>query len=346
MSDSLGLLSIFGLILLNACFVAVEFALVSVRWTRVEDLVAQNVLGAKAVQWATEHMDDTIAATQLGITLCSLGVGWLGEPALAHMLTPWFAGLPLPWSEVALHAVSIGISFLVITYFHVVLGELAPKAVALQRAENVALILTPPLLAFSRVFRPLSALMRRSGGLVVKLLRVPEASAEQSVHSSEEIDRLVEEGQEAGVIPPQEANLVRNVFEMTDKTVREVMVPRENVVTLSIASTEDEILETSRETAHTRMPVWENDPDNIVGIVNTKDLFHIFSLRGLVILMDAMYPPLFVDPDQPVGRILARLRREKRHMAVVRDSDGHFLGIVTLEDILEEIVGEIEDEHD
>ena len=148
------------------------------------------------------------------------------------------------------------------------------------------------------------------------------------------------------MIPPDQASYVRNVFELSDKTVRDIMVPRDKVVAIPLSASEDQVLETARDSAHTRMPVWDEDPDKIVGIVNTKDLFHLFSLKGLVILMDAMYPPLFVDPDQPVARLLQTFRRVKRPMAVVRDRAGRFLGIVTLEDILEEIVGEIEDEHD
>jgi CBS domain containing-hemolysin-like protein len=162
----------------------------------------------------------------------------------------------------------------------------------------------------------------------------------------EELDMLVEETEEAGVIPPDQASYLRKVFELSDKTVRDIMVPREKVVVLPLSASEEQVLETARDTAHTRMPVWDEDPDHIVGIVNTKDLFHLFSLKGLVILMDAMYPPLFVDPDQPVARLLQTFRRVRRPMAVVRDREGRFLGIVTLEDILEEIVGEIEDEHD
>jgi CBS domain containing-hemolysin-like protein len=291
-------------------------------------------------------MNDVIAAIQLGITLCSLGVGWLGEPAVAHLMMHALSHVPLPWSVAVAHGTAVFIAFMAITYLHVVLGELAPKAIALQGAESVALFFAAPLLAFERVFRPLSVVMRISGGAIVRVLRIPEPTAEQSVHSSEEIDRLVEEGEEAGVIPTEEAKFVRNVFELSDKVVADVMIPREKVVTVSITATEEDILETSRETAHTRMPVWEESPDNIVGIVNTKDLFHIFTLRGLVILMDAMYPALFITPEQPVARLLALFRREKRQMAVVRSTEGRFLGIVTLEDILEEIVGEIEDEHD
>ena len=346
MNDIGTLTAILLMVILNGCFVAAEFSLITVRWTRVEELVEQNVLGAKAVQKAIEHLNETIAATQLGITLCSLGVGWLGEPVLVHVVHPWLHALPLPWGMVVEHGVAIAIAFLVITYFHVVLGELAPKAIALQHAETVALVFATPLLAFDRVFRPLSTLMRRSGGLVVKLLQVPEPPPEQNVHSAEEIDRLVEEGEEAGVIPTDEAAYVRNVFELSDKKVADIMIPREKVTMLSIVATEDDILDIARETAHTRMPVYDGDPDQIVGVVNTKDLFHIFSLRGLVILMDAMYPATFVVPDMPVARLLARFRRERRQMAVVQDAAGRFLGIVTLEDILEEIVGEIEDEHD
>jgi CBS domain containing-hemolysin-like protein len=333
-------------VLTNAAFVAIEFALVTVRWTRIEQLVEENVLGAKFVQRAIENLNDSLAATQLGITLSSLALGWIGEPAVAHALRPTFARLPFGWSAAVAHGVAIAFAFLCITYLQLVLGELVPRALAIRRAEGLALLFAGPLLAFRDLTRPLVVFIRGSSSLVVRMLRVPEAPAHTQVHSVEELDLLVEEGREAGVIPAEEAKYVRNVFELSDKTVLDVMVPRDKVVTLSLHASEDEILETARETAHTRMPVWEGEPDNVVGIVNTKDLFHVFSLRGLVILMDAMYPALFVAPDQPVARVLGRFRRERRQMAVVRAPNGAFLGIVTLEDILEEIVGEIEDEHD
>ncbi|HVP14918.1 MAG TPA: CBS domain-containing protein, partial [Terriglobales bacterium] len=168
----------------------------------------------------------------------------------------------------------------------------------------------------------------------------------QDIHSVQELRMLVEETAEAGMMPSDQAEYVRNVFRLSGKRVRDVMLPRERVVTLSLHASPEDVLETCRETAHTRMPVWEGNPDNIVGIVNTKNLFHLFSQYRTVLLEDAMYPPIIADPDQSVGRLLTVFRRERRPMAVVRDSAGHFLGIVTLEDILEEIVGEIEDEHD
>jgi|SRR6267378_230587 len=346
MLDTFGFLSVLLLVALNAFFVAAEYALVTVRWTRIEELSDRGNFAAAAVRWALDHKDDTIAATQLGVTLASLGLGWIGEPILARDLTPFLHSLPLPLSAFVAHGIAIALAFLAITYLHVVLGELAPKAVALRRAETVAMLFLPPLLAFARLTRPLIVVMRASGAFVVRLLRVPPPSAEQSVHSVEELDMLVEQTEEAGVIASDQASYVRNVFELSDKRVRDVMVQRADVVTVSIAASEEELLETARDTAHTRMPVWEGEPNHIVGIVNTKDLFHLFSLKGLVILMDAMYPPLFVDPEASVSRVLLRLRREKKAMAVVRDRLGQFLGIVTLEDILEQIVGEIEDEHD
>ena len=346
LGDIFRLVGVAILIGLNAYFVAAEFALVSVRWTRIEQLVEEGKFGALGVQQAVEKLQDAIAATQVGITFASLGLGWIGEPALAHLLQPLFRGVPPVLGTALDHLLAVGLAYLMLTYLHVVLGEQAPKALAIQRAEDVALFVAGPLLAFSRVFRPFIRLIGGSSNLIVRALRLPAQSKEQLVHSVDELTLLVEETEEAGAMASDQASYVRNVFELSDKRVRDVMVPREKVVTLSLSASEETILETARESAHTRMPVWEESPEHIVGIVNTKDLFHLFSLKGLVILMDAMYPAIFADPEMPVARLLQVLRREKRAMAVVRDGEGHFLGIATLEDILEEIVGEIEDEHD
>jgi CBS domain containing-hemolysin-like protein len=334
------------LVALNGYFVAAEFALVTVRWTRVEELVQKGRFGAKAVSEAIGNLSDAIAACQVGITFASLALGWIGEPALAHLIEPLFRALPPVWGVALSHAAAVALAYLLLTYLHVVLGEQAPKALALQRSEDVALLVSGPLLTFGRLCRPFIRFIGDSSNRAVRMLRLPPQPAEQVVHSVDELQRLVEETQEAGIIPEDQARYVRNVFRLSDKKARDVMVPRERVVTLSLGASEEEVLETARDTAHTRMPVWDESPDDIVGIVNTKDLFHLFSLKGLVILMDAMYPPLFVSPDLEVARLLRIFRRERRPMAVVRDANGAFLGIVTLEDILEEIVGEIEDEHD
>jgi magnesium and cobalt exporter, CNNM family len=344
--DLIGLVVVPLLVVMNAFFVAAEFSLVTVRWTRVEELVEEKKFGALAVRHAVENLVDSVAATQVGITFTSLALGWVGEPRIAHLIEPWFAGIPAPWTAVASNAAAIGIAFLAITSMHVVLGELVPKALALERAEDIALLTAGPLLAFARVFRPFIRVMRVFANGVVKALRLPPLGQRHLVHSVDELTMLLEETKAAGAITPDEASYARNVFELSEKTAGEIMVPREKVVMLSVLASEEEVLATARDTAHTRMPVWEDSQDNIVGIVNTKDLFHLFSLKGLVILMDAMYPALFVTPDVSLARLLLLFRREKRPMAVVRDRAGKFLGIVTLEDVLEEIVGEIEDEHD
>ncbi len=331
--DTSALIGLALLVALNAVFVAAEFAIVTVRWTRVDELVDKGVFGATAVKAAIEDINGTIAACQLGITFTSLGLGWIGEPAIAHLLVPLFARLPHPIDEVFVHGAAIALAFLVITYLHTVLGEQVPKAIALQRAEQIALLLGGPLLLFGRLFRPFIAFINVSSGFFVRVMRLPPARVEEQVHTLEELDMLVEESEEAGLMDTDQAAYVRNLFELSDKTVRDAMVPREKVVTLSLAASEAEVLETARETAHTRMPVWEHTPDNIVGIVNTKDLFHLFSLRGLVILMDAMYPALFVAPDLPVARLLADLpareapdgggARRRPSLPRHRDARGH-----------------------
>ena len=330
----------------NAFFVAIEFALVTVRWTRIEQLVEEGRPGARLVRDLVENLNDSLAATQLGITLASLALGWLGEPSVARAIAPFFTGLPGPLSAGFRHGIAVAVAFLFITYLHMVLGELMPRAIGIQHAERVAFLLGAPLLAFRKVTRPLVVFMRRSGDLAVQLFRVPEPHKSSQVHSPDEIDMLIEEGQQAGVIQPDEAKYARAVFELSDKKVADVMVPREKVVAISRHAKPDDILETARMSAHTRMPVWDGEPDNVVGIVNTKDLFHIFSLMNLVILEDAMYPALYIDQETTLGRALNLFRRERRQMAVVRSPQGKFLGIVTLEDIIEQIVGEIEDEHD
>jgi len=344
--DLLRLLGVVMCAALNGFFVAAEFSLVTVRWTRVEELVEQRKFGSQALRALHANLSRSLAGTQLGITFMSLLLGWLGEPSLAHLLEPLFHRLPAAWVPVVAHTGAVALAFLMISYMHIVLGELVPRALAIEHAETVALWTAGPLLAFNNLVGPFIAIFRVSGERIIRWLKVPAPPVHQQVHSVDELSMLVEETQEAGVIPADQAAYVKRVFELADKIVRDVMVPRDKVTTLALSASEEEILEVCRETAHTRMPVWEETPDNIVGVVNTKDLFSLFSLKGLVILMDAVYSAIFVSPETPVSRVLQTLRRAKRAMAVVRDSDGKFLGIITVEDILEEIVGEIEDEHD
>jgi CBS domain containing-hemolysin-like protein len=344
--DLAALIAIPALIALNGLFVAAEFALVSVRKTRVEELVGLGVSGARAVESAVNKLDRSIAATQLGITLTSIGLGFVGEPAMASLIEFWTYSLPPGWRGAVTHSAATLLALLLITYLHVVFGELIPKTIAIQTADRTALWLARPLIAFARLARPLILLINGSGKLILRCFGLKPASGEEMVHSVEELRLLIEDTEEAGILDADQAEFVQNVFELSDKRVAECLVPRDKMAALELSTPPDKVLEAIRSGAHTRMPVYEGELDNIVGIVNTKDLFFLFSLRGVVILQDALYPALFLKPEETMANALRLFRKARRPMALVHDGAGKILGLITLEDVLEEIVGDIEDEHD
>ena len=344
--DALGLLAVPVLICINGLFVATEFSLVSVRKTRIEELVRRGVKGARSVEAALAHLDRSIAATQLGITLASIALGWTGEPALAECVD-WVAGsLPGTWHKGAVHTAAVILAFVLITFMHVVFGELIPKALALEAPDRSALWLAKPLRVFARLTRPIILLMGGTSNAILGLLGCRPAHGEEAAHSLEELALLIEDTEEAGLLAPEQADYVQNVFRLSAKRVRDCMVPREKMAALEVSTPPDKVLEAVRLGAHTRMPVYERELDNIVGIVNTKDLFFLFSLHGVVILHDALYMPQFLKPEQNLGEALNLFRKAHRPMALVRDDNNKVLGLITLEDILEEIIGDIEDEHD
>ncbi|MFQ3592275.1 MAG: hemolysin family protein [Gemmataceae bacterium] len=336
-----------ALVVLNGLFVAAEFALVSVRKTRIEEMVAKGVRGATSVLTAIRQLDDAIAATQLGITIASIGLGVVAEPALAHLIEPILhSWVPDGWKLMTAHSVAWIIAFGAITYLHVVFGELIPKSVALQMPDRTALWLAAPLLVFSRLARPIIWAMNGTGNWLLKRAGFRGATGEAMVHTVEELILLIEDTEEAGILDEEQADLVENIFLLRDKRVGDCMVPRDKMMALELNTPPDKVLEAVRSGAHTRMPVYEGDPDNIVGVVNTKDLFFLFSLRGIVVLQDALYEPLYLRPTEKVSTALRLFRKAHRPMALVRDEEGKILGLITLEDVLEEIVGELQDEHD
>lgn len=342
----LGLLAIPALVALNGLFVAAEFSLVAVRRTRVEELVNRGVRGARAIDQAVRRLDRSLAATQLGITLSSIGIGWAGEPALARVLQPLFDSLPGIWVGVTTHTVASVIAFILIMFMHSVFGELVPRALALRQPDTTALLFAPPLVIFAKLTRPITLLMSGSANAIVRLLGFQPPHGEQMVHSVEELLLLIEDTEEAGILEPDQADIVENIFQISSKEVRDCMIPADKMAALELSTPPDKVLEAVRSGAHTRMPVYEGNVDNIVGIVNTKNLFHLFSLQGVVILHDALYPAVFLKPDNTVSEALRLFRKSHRPMALVRTDEGKILGLITLEDVLEEIVGDIEDEHD
>jgi putative hemolysin len=344
--DVAGLLIIPALVVLNGMFVAAEFALVSVRKTRIEELIKRGVKRARSVESAMNRLDRSIAATQLGITLASIGLGIVGEPALADLIEPLANFLPADWRGAATHSLATVLAYLLITYLHVVFGELIPKTLALETADRTALWLSGGLNLFARLSRPLILLMNGTASFILRRFGLRAASGEEMVHSVEELLLLIEDTEEAGILDPDQAAFVQNVFRLSNKRVRDCMVPRETMAALELSTPPDKVLEAVRSGAHTRMPVYEGEIDNIVGIVNTKDLFFLFSLKGVVILQDALYPALFLKAEESMANALRLFRRARRPMALVRDGQDKIVGLITLEDVLEEIVGDIEDEHD
>jgi len=342
---ALGLLAIPGLVALNAFFVAAEFALVAVRRTKVEEMLARNVRGAAAVLSAVDHLDRSIAATQVGITLSSIGLGMVAERSLAGALEDVFGGLPDPWAFLGKHSVAVGIAFMVVTFLHVVFGELFPKSIALLSPARVALWVAPPLRIFAFSARPIIWFMNGAGNFLVRSCGM-KTSHETNVHSVDELALLIEDTEEAGILDSDQANMVQNVFALSDKEISDCMVPREKMAVVEIKTPLTEVLEMIRTQGHTRMPVYDGDVDNIVGIVNSKDLFFLVGMSNFVVLEDALYPALFLKPDEDIGNAMRLFRKAKRHMALVRNEEGQILGLVTLEDILEEIIGDIEDEQD
>jgi len=341
-----GLIAIPILVGINGFFVAAEFALVSVRRTRVEELVNQGKAGAAALMAAVTDLDRSVAACQLGITVASLALGFVSEPAIHEALHPLFATLPGGDAGLLTRIVSISVTLGIITYLHVVFGEQMPKLAALQSSERISLLIAVPVNWFTRVTSPLITLMNGSSNWFLRRLGYKGSTDDGEVHTVEELRLLVEDSEEAGEIGAAEADMVMNVFALREKTVADSMVAWDKVIGLEVSSPPDKVLETARLGAHTRMPVYKGTPDNIVGIVNTKDLFFLFSTSGLVVLEDAMYPATFLDPGESIANAFKLFQKSHRPMAVVRDEAGKVLGLITMEDVLEEIVGDIEDEHD
>ncbi len=343
-TDLLGLLAVLILVLANGYFVATEFALVAVRRSQIHVWVAEGRRGAQAAADAIERLDDAIAATQLGITIASIGLGWVGESVVSSLLAA-----PLGWlgieSVVALHTIATLIAFALITFLHVVVGELAPKAIALQRPGEVAVLFAQPLLVFGRMFRWILVLMNGAGNALVRLAGF-EAISGHHVHSAEELLLLVSEAHAAGAIRPEQGRILGKVFRSAGKRVRDVMIPRERIFSIPLSTDPETLLDRLREEGYTRLPVHDGDLDRVVGILHTKDLFHLYAKTRLVLLPDAIRPAIEIRPDAEIADALRMFRRGRRHMALVREVTGRVVGLLTLEDVLEELVGEIEDEHD
>lgn len=334
------------LVLINGFFVIAEFSLVKIRKTRLEELSLQGNSRAKLALKVVSAFDTYLGATQLGITLASLGLGWLGEPAVADLIAPLFYAY-FPGSAWLVHTVSIALGFTIITFLHIVLGELVPKAMAIQRVETLALFSVWPLYIFHKLGYPVIVLFNKAARAVLALLGVKPATEAELAHSEEELRMLVNASQRGGVLDQMESELIDNVFDFADRLAREVMVPRQDMICLFGDDPYEENLRVVRETAHTRYPLCIDDKDHVIGMIHIRDLMDLdLCGPGDKDLRTIMREILVVPEGMSVARLLQAMRRKRTHLAVVADEYGGTAGLVAMEDVIEEIVGDIQDEHD
>src|SRR6266850_5789913 len=356
------LLRVFLILLLvaaNAFFAAAEFALVSVRDTRIQQLIEARRIGARTVQRLHQNLDEVVNGVQLGITLTSLTLGWVGEPTLAHILEPILGRVP--HAPIYTHTIAIVLTFTIITYLHVILGELVPKTLALQQAERVALAVAAPMDVFLTVMKPFLYVMRKSGGFVLSLFGSRSMRRGGAIHSPDELKLIVTASRQVGQIPEFQEAMIHNALELDSIAVRQVMVPRPDIFSLPADLTLEDALARVVEEQHSRIPVYDpqRGREHIIGVLYAKDLMRWMRLRftlspnqaittriAKMQISQIMRNVLVVPETKPLTDLLVEFKERKRHLAVVVDEFGSTAGVITVEDVLEQLVGEIEDEFD
>jgi len=353
---ALRLLAIVGLVVMNSFFAATEYSLIAVRMSRVRQLVEQGDPRARVVQDLLGHLDRVVSGVQVGVTLASLGLGALGESTLAGLLSPTFDRLPGRYSAIFVHGLSLTIAFLLLMLMHVVIGELVPKSISLQYAARIALLTARPFQLFLDVFRPVIGSFDGISARIVRVFGVTPHHSHTLVHSAEELQIQIQQAHERGVLDAREEHFILSALELDRLQVREIMVPRPDMHVISATASLDDVLRVFVTTQRSRLPVFEGDGDHVLGYVHIKDLFWVlldrerrteegvlppeFDLRR--ILREAMIVP----ETKPASELLAEMRARHSEMALVVDEFGSILGLVTLEDIFEQLVGEIHDEYD
>lgn len=346
--DLIGILAIGLLVGANGFFVAAEFSLVSVRRTRIAELITQGNVAAEDVQKAINDPDRVIAATQLGITLSSLALGWVGEPALAHLVYPIVSMFPSSFQSEVSHSISAVIAFSLITFLHVVVGELAPKSIALQDPERTSMIVARPTLLTEKIFKPVIWALNGTGNALLKFMGVEPATGHHLVHSIEELKMLVTASTRGGVVEEEEREMLHAVFDLGEMMVRHVMIPRTEITAAEADTPIREVIQLVSEKTYTKIPVYEDNLDQIIGVVHLKDL--LIGIRDIesrtLYARDFLREPIFVPETLTVNGLLRVFRNKRQHIAIVMDEFSGTAGLVTLEDLLEEIVGEVSDPFD
>lgn len=334
------------LIAITGFFVASEFAIVKVRVSRIDQLISEGNKRAIAAKKVISNLDEYLSANQLGITITSLGLGWLGEPTVERILLPLFERFHV--SPSLANVLSFTIAFASITFLHVVVGELAPKTLAIQKAEAITLLTAQPLILFYKVMYPFIWTLNTSARIVTSMFGLKPASEHELAHSEEELRLILSESYKSGEINQSEYKYVNNIFRFDDRIAKEIMVPRKEIVALDIHHSVKEYLEIIKEEKYTRYPVIDGDKDHVLGLVNVKEVFTdlVANPSEEKTLKDYIRPIIQVIESIAIHDLLVKMQKERIHMAILVDEYGGTSGLVTVEDILEEIVGEIQDEFD
>ncbi|AQX09514.1 MULTISPECIES: hemolysin family protein [Elizabethkingia] len=337
------------LVLLNGFFVAAEFSIVKVRYSQIQIKAAEGNALAKKAEYIIKHLDAYLSATQLGITLASLALGWVGESALHHVFEDLFHRFGFAVADSTITTVSVVCSFLIITIMHIVFGELVPKSIAIRKSEATTFFVAYPMILFYNVFKPFIWLMNSISNAFLRLIKIHPAS-ENEIHSTEELQLLVKQSADSGEIEEENYEIIKNAFDFTDHSAKQIMVPRQNIFSININDDKKDIVEKMLESGYSRIPVYDGSIDNVIGIFYTKefireyiknfDEWDEFDIRTL------LHEPTFVVGSKKISDLMKVFQTKKQHLAIVIDEFGGTEGIISLEDILEELVGEIQDEED
>jgi CBS domain containing-hemolysin-like protein len=334
---------------LNGFFVAAEFSIVKVRYSQIQLKAAEGHAMAKQAEHIIKHLDEYLSATQLGITLASLGLGFVGESALHHIFENLFSYFNLAVAASTVTTISLVSSFLLITVMHIVFGELIPKSIAIRKSESTTMFIAAPLRIFYTIFKPFIWSMNHMSNAFLRLIKIHPAS-DQEIHSTEELQLLVKQSADSGAIEEENYEIIKNAFDFTDHSAKQIMIPRQNISSIDIEEPIEDIINIIMDGGYSRLPVYEDSIDNIIGIFYAKEIIREYVKRKGEInhedLKDLMRDPFFVVGSKKISDLLKVFQQKKQHLAVVIDEFGGTEGIVTLEDILEELVGEIQDEED
>lgn len=338
----------FFLVFLNGFFVAAEFAIVKVRASQIEIKAKSGSRVAKIAKHITQHLDGYLAATQLGITLASLGLGWVGESVMEHFIIDvmtFFNASPAFIESTAGTAAPI-IAFSIITVMHIVFGELAPKSIAIQQPVGVTMFIAFPLHVFYLIFRPFIVVLNGFANSLLRLFGINAIGSHEAAHTSEELQYLLEQGKESGALNLNEHELIKNVFDFNERVVKHIMVPRTKIIGIEQNTPAEELIDIVIREGYSRMPIYDETIDKIIGVIHAKDILPLLAQKKDLVVKDIIRKPFLIPETKKINDLLAEFQLRRMQIAIVLDEFGGTAGMVTLEDVVEELVGEIQDEYD